>query len=129
MWYPGRFGYAFTKALTATGSLGGSKLNRKGTGWKTDGTSWSLDSGEVVSGAEHTVISGTSQAGHSGLPEISGRAFRVFNISGFQQLNPNSSPKFRVPVSSGTNNYGFGFGYPQTTRYYYILIEQHTHRE
>jgi hypothetical protein len=54
------------------------------------------------------------QAGHSGLPEISGRAFRVFNISGFQQLNPNSSPKFRVPVISGTSNYGFGFGYPQT---------------
>jgi hypothetical protein len=59
MWYPGRFGYAFTKALTIAGSLGGSKLNRKGTGWKTDGTSWSLDGGEVVSGAKHTVISGT----------------------------------------------------------------------
>jgi hypothetical protein len=59
MWYHGRFGYAFTKALTIAGSLGGSKLNQKGTGWKTDGTSWSLDGGEVVSGAEHTVISGT----------------------------------------------------------------------
>jgi hypothetical protein len=59
MWYPGRFGYAFTKALTIAGSLGGSKLNRKGMGWKTDGTSWSLDGGEVASGAEHTVISGT----------------------------------------------------------------------
>jgi hypothetical protein len=59
MWYPGRFGYAFTKALTIAGSLSGSKLNRKGTGWKTDGTSWSMDSGEVASGAEHTVISGT----------------------------------------------------------------------
>jgi hypothetical protein len=59
MWYPGRFGYAFTKALTIAGSLGGSKVNRKGTGWKTDGTYWSLDGGEVASGAEHTVISGT----------------------------------------------------------------------
>jgi hypothetical protein len=59
MWYPRRFGYAFTKALTIAGSLGGSKLNRKGTGWKTDGTSWSMDGGEVVSRAEHTVISGT----------------------------------------------------------------------
>jgi hypothetical protein len=47
------------KALTVAGSLGGSKLNQKGTGWKTDGTSWSIDGGEVASGAEHTVISGT----------------------------------------------------------------------
>jgi hypothetical protein len=47
------------KALTIAGSLGGSKLNRKGTEWKTDGTSWSMDGGEVTSGAEHTVISGT----------------------------------------------------------------------
>jgi hypothetical protein len=59
MWYPGRFGYAFTKALTIAGSLGESKLNRKGMGWKTDGTSWSLDDGEVALGAEHSVISGT----------------------------------------------------------------------
>jgi hypothetical protein len=40
IWYPGRFGYALAKALTVAGSLGGSKLNRKGTGWNTDGTSW-----------------------------------------------------------------------------------------
>jgi hypothetical protein len=59
IWYPGRFGYAFTKALTIAGPLGGSKLNQKGTGWRTDGTSWSMDGGEVASGAEHTVISGT----------------------------------------------------------------------
>jgi hypothetical protein len=58
MWYPRRFGYAFVKVLTIAGSLGGSKLNRKGTGWKMDGTSWSMDGGEVASGAEHTVISG-----------------------------------------------------------------------
>jgi hypothetical protein len=58
IWYPGRLGYALMKALTIAGSLGGSKLNRKGTGWKTDGTSWSMDGGEVVSGMERTVISG-----------------------------------------------------------------------
>jgi hypothetical protein len=39
IWYPGRLGYAFMKASTEAGSLGGSKLNLKGIGWKTDGTS------------------------------------------------------------------------------------------
>src|SRR5688500_3964376 len=47
------------KALTEAGSLGGSKLNLKGTGWKTDGTSRSMDGDEVVSGTDRTVISGT----------------------------------------------------------------------
>jgi hypothetical protein len=50
------------------------------------------------------------RTGRSGLPEISGRAFRVFYISGFQQLNPYSYPNFRVPVISGTRKFGFGFG-------------------
>jgi hypothetical protein len=59
IWYPGRLGYALAKALTEAGSLGGSKLNLKGTGWKTDGTSWLMDGGEVASGTECTVISGT----------------------------------------------------------------------
>jgi hypothetical protein len=59
IWYPGRSGYALTKALTEAGSLGGSKLNLKGTGWKTEGTSWLVDGGEVASGTECTVISGT----------------------------------------------------------------------
>jgi hypothetical protein len=58
IWYPGRSGYALAKALTEAGSLGGSKLNLKGTGWKTDGTSWSMDGGEVASGTDRTVISG-----------------------------------------------------------------------
>jgi hypothetical protein len=39
IWYPGRSGYALAEALTEAGSLGGSKLNLKGKGWKTDGTS------------------------------------------------------------------------------------------
>jgi hypothetical protein len=59
IWYPGRSGYALVKALTEAGSLGGSKLNLKGIGWKTDGISWLMDGGEVASGTECTVISGT----------------------------------------------------------------------
>jgi hypothetical protein len=47
------------KALTEVGSLGGSKLNLKGTGWKTDGTSRSMDGDEVASGTDRTIISGT----------------------------------------------------------------------
>jgi hypothetical protein len=47
------------KALTEVGSLGGSKLNLKGTGWKTDGTSRSTDGDEVAWGTDCTVISGT----------------------------------------------------------------------
>jgi hypothetical protein len=47
------------KALTEAGSLGGSKLNLKGTGWKTDGTSRSMDGDEVASGMDCTVMSGT----------------------------------------------------------------------
>jgi hypothetical protein len=46
------------KALTEAGSLGGSKLNLKSTGWKTDGTSRSMDSDEVASETDCTVISG-----------------------------------------------------------------------
>jgi hypothetical protein len=59
IWYPGRLGYALAKVLTEAGSLGGSKLNLKGTGWKTDDTFWSMYDGEVASGTECTVISGT----------------------------------------------------------------------
>jgi hypothetical protein len=57
--YPGRSGYALAKVLTEAGSLGGSRLNLKGTGWKMDGTFWSMDGGEVSSGTDCTVISGT----------------------------------------------------------------------
>jgi hypothetical protein len=46
------------KVLTEAGSLGGSKLNLKGTGWKTDGTSRSMDGDEVASGTDCTVILG-----------------------------------------------------------------------
>jgi hypothetical protein len=47
------------KALTEAVSLGGSELNLKGIGWKTDGTSRSMDGDEVASGTDCTVISGT----------------------------------------------------------------------
>jgi hypothetical protein len=47
------------KPLTEAGSLGGSKLNLKGTGWKTDGTSRTMDGDEVASGTDCTIISGT----------------------------------------------------------------------
>jgi hypothetical protein len=46
------------KALTEAGSLGGSKLDLKGTGWKTDGTSRSMDGDEVASETDCTVVSG-----------------------------------------------------------------------
>jgi hypothetical protein len=46
------------KELTEAGSLGRSKLNLKGTGWKMDGTSRSMDGDEVASGTDCTVISG-----------------------------------------------------------------------
>jgi hypothetical protein len=47
------------KELTEVGSLGGSKLNLKGTGWKTDDTSRSMNGVEVVSGTDCTIILGT----------------------------------------------------------------------
>jgi hypothetical protein len=57
--YPGRSGYALAEALTKAGSLGGSKLNLNGSGWKADSTSWSMDGDKVASGTDCTVISGT----------------------------------------------------------------------
>jgi hypothetical protein len=47
------------KALTEAGLLGGTKLNLKGTGWKTNGTSRSMGGDKVASGTDCTVISGT----------------------------------------------------------------------
>jgi hypothetical protein len=47
------------KASTKARSLGGSKLNPKGTRWESVGTSWSTGGGEVASGADCTVVSGT----------------------------------------------------------------------
>jgi hypothetical protein len=72
IWYPGRLGYAFMKALTEAGSLGGSKLNLKGTGWKTDGTSRSMDGDEVASRTDCTVMSGTRLTPQQALRERAG---------------------------------------------------------
>jgi hypothetical protein len=47
------------KASTEARSLGGSKLNPKGTRWESVGTSWLTGGDEVASGADCTVVSGT----------------------------------------------------------------------
>jgi hypothetical protein len=46
------------KASTEAKSLGGSRLNPKGTRWESVGTSWSTGDDEVASGADCTVVSG-----------------------------------------------------------------------
>jgi hypothetical protein len=71
IWYPGRSGYALTKALTEAGSLGGSKLNLKGTRWKTEDTCWLVDGGEVASEMECVVISGTRLMPDKSLAKVS----------------------------------------------------------
>jgi hypothetical protein len=47
------------KASTEAKSLGGSRLNPKGTRWESVSTSLSTDGDEVTSGADCTVVSGT----------------------------------------------------------------------
>jgi hypothetical protein len=47
------------KASTEARSLGGLKLNPKGTRWELVGTSWSTGGDEVASGADCTVVSST----------------------------------------------------------------------
>jgi hypothetical protein len=71
IWYPGRSGYALTKALTEAGSLGGSKLNLKGTGWKTEGTCWLVDDGEVALEMDCVVISGARLMPDKSLTKVS----------------------------------------------------------
>jgi hypothetical protein len=70
IWYPRRSGYALAKAFAEVGSLGGSKLNLKGTGWETDGTSWLMDGGEVASGMECVVISGARLTSDKSLARV-----------------------------------------------------------
>jgi hypothetical protein len=96
------------KALTEAGSLGGSKLNLKGTGWKTDGTSRSMEGDEVASGTDCTVISGTrltpsksfasvlASSVHLGLVRCEEMTLAV--VSGARST-PDMSPA-RVPASS-----------------------------
>jgi hypothetical protein len=47
------------EASTEARSLGGSKLNPKGTRWESVGTSWSTGGDEVASGADCTAVLGT----------------------------------------------------------------------
>jgi hypothetical protein len=47
------------KASTEAKSLGGSRLNPKGTRWESVGTSWSTGGDKVTSGVDCTVVSGT----------------------------------------------------------------------
>jgi hypothetical protein len=47
------------KASTEAKSLGGSRLDPKGTRWESVSTSWSTGGDEVTSGADCTVVSGT----------------------------------------------------------------------
>jgi hypothetical protein len=47
------------RASTEAKSLGGSRLNPKGTRWESVSTSWSTGGDEVASGADYTVVSGT----------------------------------------------------------------------
>jgi hypothetical protein len=77
IWYPGRLGYALTKALTKAGSLGGSKLNLKGTGWKTKGTCWLVDGGEVASEMECVVISGARLMPDKSLARVPASSVRL----------------------------------------------------
>jgi hypothetical protein len=76
IWYPGRSGYALAKALTEAGLLGGSKLNLKGTGWKTDGTSWLMDGSEVASGMECVVILGARLMSDKSLARVPASSVR-----------------------------------------------------
>jgi hypothetical protein len=50
--------HASMKDSTKAGSLGGSRLNPKGTRWESVGTSSSTGGDEVTSGADCTVVSG-----------------------------------------------------------------------
>jgi hypothetical protein len=108
IWYPGRLGYAFTKALTEAGSLGGSKLNLKGTGWKTDGTSWSMDGEEVASGTDCTVILGTRLTPRKSFTRVLASSVRLglarcgettLAVVSGTRTTPDMSPA-GVPVSS-----------------------------
>jgi hypothetical protein len=63
--------------MPEAGSLGGSKLNLKGTGWKTDGISWLMDDGEVASGTECTVISGTRLTANKSFARVLASSVRL----------------------------------------------------
>jgi hypothetical protein len=98
IWYPGRSGYAFAKAFAEVGSLGGSKLNLKGTRWETDGTSWLMDDGEVASGTECVVISGARLMPNKSLARVLASLVRL-GLARCWEATPDMSPA-GVSVSS-----------------------------
>jgi hypothetical protein len=106
--YTVRSGYALAKALAEVGSLGGSKLNLKGTGWKTDGTSWLMDGGEVASGMECVVISGARLMQDKSLARVLASSVRLGLARCWEatpvvvpgvRITPDMSPA-EVPASS-----------------------------
>jgi hypothetical protein len=96
------------KALTEAGSLGGLKLNLKGIGWKTDGTSRSMDGDEVVLGTDCTVISGTRLTPNKSSARVLASSVRLglaccgettFVVVSGARTTPDMSPA-GVPASS-----------------------------
>jgi hypothetical protein len=65
------------KVSTKEKSLGGSRLNPKGTRWESVGTSWSTDSDEVTSGADCTVVSGTRVTPSKSLASVLASSVRL----------------------------------------------------
>jgi hypothetical protein len=65
------------EALAEVGLPGGSKLNLKGTGWKTDGTSRSVDGCEVAMEMKRVAISGARLMLDKSLARVSVSSIRL----------------------------------------------------
>jgi hypothetical protein len=75
------------EALTEVGLPGGSKLNLKGTGWKTDGTSWLVDGGEVVVEMKRVAISGARLMPDKSLARVLASSVRL-GLARCQEATP-----------------------------------------
>jgi hypothetical protein len=96
------------EALAEVGLPGGSKLNLKGTGWKTDGTSWLVDGGEVVAEMKRVAISGARLMPDKSLTRVLASSVRLGLAHCWEatpvvvpgaRLTPDMSPA-KVPASS-----------------------------
>jgi hypothetical protein len=65
------------EALAEVGLPGGSKLNLKGTGWKTDGTSQSVDGGEDAMVMKRVAISGARLMPDKSLARVPASSVRL----------------------------------------------------
>jgi hypothetical protein len=65
------------EALAEVGLPGGSKQNLKGIGWKTDGTSWLVDGGEVVVEMKCVAISGARLMPDKSLARVPASSIRL----------------------------------------------------